>query len=457
MADRPRIQQLRHERGWTQQDLATEIGRIAWVRDEELVGANPDMIAKWERGAKGISRRYRELLCLAFDVDEKVLGLVQRPTAGTMRASTTRSDQRQLGSLGDAAALFDELGPAGALLQSKMFEVWKDEAVRRRDLLKAMSLAPAAGASYAADQTSQGTVSRFGPGAVAQLDELAARYQTLYHSADPAALLTPVTAHLGTVDEAIVEFGNSAARRKLLANRARVATLAGRLAFFDLQDSMSARGHYSVALEAARECGDHHQAAAVLGHMAFIPAAEHGAGAALDYLNGAKEHLSQVPSGPLTSWVAAVESEVHANNGSYREALAATDAAREALHAPGLNVELPWFDYYDETRLEGFAGYAALQAQRYDQARDALNTALHQLPRGSVKQRTVFLTDLATTSLREGDLDAACDTAGDAAEELQRAGYATGFGRLREFRAEVEPWSSSRAVSALDDRLRAVA
>lgn len=456
MVDRPQIQQLRYERGWTQQQLADDIVRIAWIRHGEAVGLNADMVAKWERGNKGVSRRYRELLCLAFGVDEAALGLQQLPSSASHRAGTPDVGQHQLGNLSDAAALFDALGPAGTILQSKMFEVWKDEAVRRRELLKAMKLAPAAGAASYLAGPHEGSF-KFGPEVLSQLDELAARYQTLYHSADPAALLTPVTAHLGTVDEAIAEAGTGAARRKLLANRARVATLAGRLAFFDLQESMSARSHYSVALDAARECSDHHQAAAVLGHMAFIPAADHSASAALDYLDGAKEHLSQVPSGPLTSWVAAVESEIHANNGSHHSALAAADTAREALLDPGLDVELPWFDYYDQTRLEGFAGYAALQAQHYDQAREALNTALRQLPRGSAKQRAVFLADLATTSLREGDLDAACETAGNAAEELRRAGYATGFGRLREFRAEVHPWSSSRAVTTLDARLATVA
>jgi hypothetical protein len=35
----------------------------------------------------------------------------------------------------------------------------------------------------------------------------------------------------------------TAFRHRLLVNRARVGTLAGRLAFFDLQDPMAARGY----------------------------------------------------------------------------------------------------------------------------------------------------------------------------------------------------------------------
>jgi hypothetical protein len=47
-----------------------------------------------------------------------------------------------------------------------------------------------------------------------------------------------------------------------------------RLAFFDLRDSMSARAYYGTALDSSREAHDPHLAAATLGHMSFIPAAD---------------------------------------------------------------------------------------------------------------------------------------------------------------------------------------
>jgi hypothetical protein len=74
----------------------------------------------------------------------------------------------------------------------------------------------------------------------------------------------------------------------------------------------------------------------------------------------------------------------------------------------------------------------------------------------------VFLTDIATVELAFGDLDQACaldqacGTAADAADQLRQAGYAVGFGRLREFRSVVEPWSGSTAVRVLDEQLAAL-
>jgi tetratricopeptide (TPR) repeat protein len=205
------------------------------------------------------------------------------------------------------------------------------------------------------------------------------------------------------------------------------------------------------------QSSDHHQSVAALGHMAFIPAAEQAVTTALSYLRGAQDHLDKRPHGPLSSWLAAVESEIHRNAGSYAAALTAIDRARESLATPGLSADLPWFDYYDETRLAGFAGYAMLRAGQYGEARQALTEALGCLPRTAVKQRAVFLTDLASVQLHDRDLDEACRTAGDAADELRRAGYATGFDRLREFRSSVNPWRASQPVRMLDDQLATVA
>ena len=127
--------------------------------------------------------------------------------------------------------------------------------------------------------------------------------------------MTPVVAHLETLRDLLRQGGTELVRRSLLANRARVATLAGRLAFFDLRDRMAARGYYNLALESAREAGDHLQAAAVLAHVAFIPAADNGFGAALDYLRGAAQHAARHPDARVASWLYAIESEIHTNAG----------------------------------------------------------------------------------------------------------------------------------------------
>lgn len=324
--------------------------------------------------------------------------------------------------------------------------------MRRRTLLKLIGLAPAGMAVPAQRRPAHPT-----PELAASVHELADQYQALYHSTEPSVLMVPVVAHLETVRDVLRENITPAMRRRFMANQARVAMLAGRISFFDMSDSMGARGYYNLALEAACEAGDHLQAAAALGHTAFIPAADHGYAAALDYLRGAASHVSRQPHGPVSSWLAAIESEMHTNAGSSTAALKAIDRARDDLHAPSLAADLPWFDYYDSIRLDGFAGYTSLRAGRFDESRATLSNALDQLPRDAVKQRAVFLCDLATVHLHDGDLDKACLAAVEAAEQLRQTGYATGSGRLQELRTSVSPWNATPAVRMLDEQLAQIA
>lgn len=455
------LREARRDRGWTQEEAADQLARLAWVRLGERVGVNADMIAKWERGEKNPSPRYRELLCLLYGATPEYLGIA-RVTKSTTRsspatASPAVTERSLVDALGGAAAILDQLGTAGGILQPRMFDAWKHDVTQRRIVLKLMGIMPAVTALPAATESARRSRSgRPTPETVGDMEYLADRYQALYHSTAPAALMTPVVAHLSTLGDLLRQDPAPAERRRLLVNRARVGTLAGRLSFFDLQDPMAARAYYSLALEATREAEDHLQAAAVLAHVAFIPAAEHGFTAALDYLHGAGEQLRSRPCGPIASWLAAVESEMHTNAGNPTIALHALDRARDALTVPGLTGELPWFDYYDVTRLCGFAGYATLRAGRYDDARAELGTALGTLSRSAVKQRAVFLADLATVELHDGDLDHACTIAAEAVRQLHQAGYATGAGRLRDFRAALEPWKTTVPVRVLDEQLAAL-
>jgi transcriptional regulator with XRE-family HTH domain len=451
---KPRLKALREERGWTQNDVAEQVSRLAWLRRRERVGINADMVAKWERGEKRPSPRYRELLCMLFETDAPSLGIGGPvPSDAVLRADA--DDGTLIDMLGGAASLLEQLGSAGSILQPRMFDVWKDDLMQRRALLKLMGLAASAGLVSAAD----GEHSRPGkmtPDTIRDIDHLADRYQALYHSTAPAVLMTPVVAHLETLRDFIRQGPPAQLRRKLFANRARVATLAGRLAFFDLRDPLAARGYYNLALESAREAGDHLQAAAALGHVAFIPAADYSYSAALDYLRAAAHQVGKHPDGRVGSWLSAVKSEIFTYAGSHADALAAIDEARERLANPGLIADLPWFDYYDSTRLSGFAGFALLRDRQHSASRAALTDAAAHLPRTAVKQRAVFLADIATVELAGGDLDQACATAGDAAEQLRQAGYAVGTGRLREFRRAVEPWANSVPVRSLDEQLAAL-
>jgi transcriptional regulator with XRE-family HTH domain len=127
-----RLRELRLERGWTQQQVAERLARLAWTHDRRRrhVGVNADMVAKWERGAKGISARYRQLLCLLFGFTADQLGF-----PSTAAGSSSVQDGTLLSLLDSAVSLLDQLGEAGAVLEPQMFAVWKEQVAGRRTML----------------------------------------------------------------------------------------------------------------------------------------------------------------------------------------------------------------------------------------------------------------------------------------------------------------------------------
>jgi transcriptional regulator with XRE-family HTH domain len=271
---RPRLRALRKVRSWTHQQVADRLVRLAWMHRRENVGVNADMVAKWERGTKGVSARYRDLFCLLFGVTVEQLGFGDAPPG--QNSQTAAADQSLLSMLDSAVSLLDQLGAAGTVLAPQMLAVWKDQITSRRGMFA--MLGP--GADPAATTPTATTP-------VADFEQLADHYQALYRTAAPAALLTPVAAHLGMTDEALRHNPSSAERRRLLVNRARVAILAGRLALDDLGNAMAGRADYSLAIDAAREAGDDLLTAVAHGYAAQLSAAEGHTAAALDQLSSA--------------------------------------------------------------------------------------------------------------------------------------------------------------------------
>ena len=268
---RPQLRALRVARGWTQQDVADRLIQLAWMRKpRKNVGCNADMVGKWENGRKGVSPLYRELLAKLFGVTIAQLGIDPDADPG---ADDTPTDRSLLAFLDTAAGLLDQLGAAGAVLQPQLFALWKDEIANRRAmfaLLDPLTSAPAATTA--------------GPLDLDAVDQLADRYERLFDTADPAALLAPVAAHVRMLGDALRGPVSPNDRQRLLRNRVRAAILAGRLAFERLDNSMSARAFYSVAHDDARDLGDDVLRATVLGHMAQLAAVEGRTTAARDDL-----------------------------------------------------------------------------------------------------------------------------------------------------------------------------
>ena len=443
-AERPRLRELRTGLGWTQQELADRIAHLAWMERRERVGVNADMVAKWERGVKGVSPRYRELLCRLFGVTPGQLGLKNTPPITGDRAQPLLDDQSLVAMLDNAAGLLDQLGAAGTALAPHMLHAWKDAITTRRTMLGLLdpSATDPVGHARAATAT------------VTDLEHLAERYHALHETADPAALLTSVAAHVRLAQDALRQDPAPDERSRLLRNLAEVAILAGRLAADDLGNTMSGRAYYSVAFDAAREVADDQLTAIAHGHAAQLAATEGLTVAALDHLTAVREHAQSTPA--IASWLATIEATIHADRGDHAAARDALDRAQTALDQPGGRPAPASFHDHGTAQLTAATGRVLLRVGDHSHACEILAAAVGDPRPTARRQRVLILIDLATAELHSGNLGAACSCATYAAELLHRAAYSVGSARLRTFRTVAQRLPSA-ALRALDDHLTQVA
>jgi transcriptional regulator with XRE-family HTH domain len=437
-AERPRLRELRTEVGWTQQQLADGIAQLAWTHGHGHIAVNADMVAKWERGVKGASPRYRALLCQLFGVTADQLGF--SPTVSATPTRPVRDAESLVSMLDDAASLLDQLGAAGTALAPQMLAAWKDTVTSRRTMLGLLDLAATDPAGHARAATAT----------ITDLEQLAQRYQALHATADPTALLTPVAAHVRMASAALSQDHTADERRRLLRNR---ATLAGRLASEDLGDAASGRAYFSLALDSARQTGDDQTGATILGYTAQLTHAEGMTTAALHHLTAALDHATTAPA--VAGWLASIQAIVHADSGDHTAAIDALHRAEPVAHQQTKQSSL--LVDYGPAHLAAATGRVYLQTGHDTTAQTSLTAALDQLPPTARRARVLALTDLAMVELRAGKPSDACLHATTAAELLHRTPYATGAARLRAFRSMAARPLGPRALRALDDQIGGIA
>lgn len=188
-----------------------------------------------ERGVKGFSPRYRALFCQLSGVAADQLGCGSTVLAAPSRP--VRDAESLVSMFDNAASLLDQLGAVGTVLAPQMLAAWKDTVTSRRTMLGLLDPAATDPAGHARAATAM----------ITDLEQLAERYQALHATADPAALLTPVAAHVRMATAALGCDHTASERRRLLRNLATVAALAGCLAYEDLGDAASGRAYYSLA------------------------------------------------------------------------------------------------------------------------------------------------------------------------------------------------------------------
>ncbi|MEU4449504.1 hypothetical protein AB0K14_40625 [Actinosynnema sp. NPDC050801] len=414
---------------------------------EAVPGLDDEVVRRWESGDRTPEPRYRKHLVLVFGMAADELGLLSpgelalRPASpatphGIMRDDFVETVVRKVTSM-----LFGAEGEFGRKLFLKgLLGVGVTPL-----LAHGMPLPDDVNALAGPQRT------KLDRHAVDAYRAITASHRDLYWTS-PAGDLLPSVIAQARLGESMMKgaFATDALLPLLGAAVAEGALLAARLAFFDLAQDDLAEAFFQLAQEAAEVSRDHSMAVAVLAHRAFVPGFTQREQPARVFLEAAHGH-ARYDAGPLLrSWLHCVDGEISARTGQIQASVARIRSAEDALGTGGTDpVRL---DFFDASRLAGFAGNTLLLAGRHHAAADRLREALDGLAVGAERQRAVLLFDLAAAQA-PGDADQAFATAGQACDVLGRAYYATALKRVPAVRQSLR--HTPYAVE-LDERVRAL-
>jgi transcriptional regulator with XRE-family HTH domain len=419
----------RLQRGWSYEEIAERIRAEMSRAGETDTGLNANTVRRWETGERWPDPRYRKHLVAILGKPASDLGLLTPDELAVRPDTETLHEFRRLWEMltgDDKGNGWDRASVLRALVGASMLPL----------VAPLLSLDPEA--AHADGRTVD-------PDSYQQI----VRCQRELYWASPARPLYEAAYAHTQLGVGLLRAATSTSRTSLASALAESALLTARLAFFDLSQPAIAERCFDVALAATREAGDHALAAAVLGHMAFIPAFGQQPADARPLIDSALQHTWHGVSPMVRSWLHCVASEVEARAGAAVASRRHIDLAAGAVESDGTPPE--WLDFYDNGRLHSFAGYAALASGDHSEAAGQLNQALAGLTGAGAKQRSVVLADLATAHASDGDR--AANYLNEAIDALHANWYGAGLDRVRAVRPVL---GDSRHATLIDERLAAL-
>jgi len=426
-----RLQRRLH--GWSQEDVAAGLHRLAASLGEPELGVDATMVSRWERGTRRPRPRYVRLLCRLFELPAEQLGVVDEDaldpvTARSQDALEDDDVQRRdfihrlaalLGTAGVPVPAFDQMGAepwerlARALRQPGQVG---DETV---DHLEGVTI----------------TLQRLGPARVSS-----------------RAMLGPVTNHLNAITLLLQGSLPPSRRARLCSLAAETAGIAGWLRW-NVDDAAGAAWYFGTALDAAREGGDRALEAYLAGSAACQPPDRETPRRRLDLLRD----VAWSDATPATrAWLAAKEADAHALLGDAGGCLRALDRAERALdEAPRADVApRPRTDAIDRTWLEGERGASLAKLGRTAEARQILQAVLDRLGEEKERDRLWLGTALASTYAQDREPEEACRVAGSVLERAAEMGLDPVMRLVEALYQQLGAHGPRRAVGELGELLR---
>ena len=415
------LRQRRLLRGWSQQEEADQILRVADATGIRGLRCSGKDVGRWERGERRPAWPYTQLLCLLHQTTADQLGLLVR---------------------------VEEI--EGARIDN----------VDRRDLFKyGLGLAAAAAAVDWERLAAGAADPRYLDGSIISgLQELTWEFGRRSHSMAPASLLPTTQHHLLRIQQLARDVPAGDHHEQLIALLGETAVVAGRLSY-----QLDNRGHAENLYELAERCGIEAddpalRAQAYIGLSYLCSTVARGGGEsdrrALRLLDHAVDTGPALPV--LRAWTYARRAEEHAAR--HDEGAAARDlsAAQGALDEAS-GEERGLLSQWGQPWLDGYRANVYLLAHQPGLAEQVSTAALARLDSSLLYQRSALLSDIARAQAEQGDIDRACATLEEALDLARRQSVEVRLQHVRRARERMGRDVDSAALRRLDEKLDLIA
>ncbi|MFE5331754.1 helix-turn-helix domain-containing protein [Embleya sp. NPDC056575] len=294
------------------------------------------------------------------------------------------------------------------------------------------------------------TRSSIGAEAVLHLEKAALDLSIGYPSAPPGAVLPAVSRQMQRLQAVLQQPQSLRVQRDCTRVMGVLAGLAGNL-YLDMGQEWKANSFFDAGKVAGREAEDD-ALTAWLCTMQSI-GAYYGPGSenALALLRQAAGLAQNSANERRRAWISALLARALAANGERGGALSALDHARELLAdaAPPSGV-----DFFDEARLDGFAGSSHLLLNDPETSSQLLLKAIHARARTDHKGRALLTLDLAECRVAEGEFEEAARLLGTALDLSRSSIVRPIVDRVQKVRHALAPRQDLPAVAAVAEQTR---
>ncbi|MGV9977021.1 hypothetical protein ACWDUH_05030 [Micromonospora wenchangensis] len=284
---------------------------------------------------------------------------------------------------------------------------------------------------------------------VEDFEVLTDTYRLIDYREGSARVSGDIAVHLRRMLEVSNRTTTSGTHRRLLQAAGDAAQLAGWLAI-DAQRYDRAERYCRLTVSLAQKANDRALHAYGLGVMSYIHLHAGDGKAALDVLDTAQGVADRGSPAAVRSWLHEATGEAYALLGQPRPGLVALAQAEKFFDGASANASPAWLGFYNaECHAARLKGRCLTRLRQPRDATRALYEALTLLPPAFVRERSGTLIDLASAYVQMGQVEQACDVAGQADILARRTGSARNRKRLRELLIDLMPWTNIDCVQNL--------